>query len=1342
MNRDGDLVCTPVGIEVRQVTTATLNSQWFHFNDPEYLSWVDKGRKLLPLLKNERLFFRGETEKWRKDVGRSAYQLLGINPDGTYSVTIPDVVIVPDRFEFRNLNATWNPATKTIDAKATLLIHNGWEITVEVALIQHQLNRVSVEVAGMNIPLGQTGVVVQKIKAELNGFAEADSEPTTFSGTLGVTFGPGVKVNLPGWLGGGAFEGALVGLEGSILVNEEQFTLSGHAYLVHEEVASIDASLSVFLEEKRLEGTFSGSMIAGLIQSTASASLSRVARMEVLDAAGSASITVPKDVWFLGGTVLASAGYRIHFSNDHNPANDSLRVSGKVLGFRPVELEVTFDGRHRLLGVEKVPVAAVARASLLGFASRAESASVDDCLLVVSWLDDAQNPMGVLVLPDGTRITEAQMGDRSDMAVATELCTPRQRVYTLSYTPSQIAGWSVEMTGVTGPISQEIAVFCQQPEFSFDSIIGGGGQPVTLAYSLSDDDSVPTVSLYIDDDKQGFDGRLIAAGLTASQSPYIWNPTNLAAGSYYIYAVVEDGSSVPVMVYHESPITIETAPALDISDDQGNATDQFIRFATRASSDWTPEAHRFRLTNAGTAPLEISVTAPVVSDPSAFDMEFVDSTGQQLPMQLTVLEPGVTVDVQLTFVAETPGIKDGEFCLETNDPAQPTVVLTARGVFVDPVAVIERSATALEPVVVTKAEMMNVTHGLDATSVRFLVASPTLHTYGSIRTEADQIVFEPYSGVSNRSIFTYTLIDGQGRTAQCAVSVTKEGNTPPIADAGWFYTVTEGGSVVLSAAGSSDNEQSTASLTFAWDFDSDGTYDDATGISPTFSAAGISGPVTRTIGLRVTDNEGASHTDTAQIAVTQFKPIDLGIVDFSQIGGLDLSHGNVWYQFKSTRAGHLTAIASAATGDAAAALYASQTGPPLAVSDAATGRLDYSCQAATTYLLKITGDSTDAALTIANLVTTTGTEIQVFGTDNADAFTFAPTGSYQVTINGVQYDFDDTQYQTIVFNGGLGDDTVALAGGADKEIARFFPDHGTFGENGFLVTVNDVIGITAHGGGGPDEAYLYDSVGDDIFVSHKGYGSLSGQSFTLETFDFMYNYAYATTRNGGSDLARMEDTSGADKFKFDWPQTGQFFGKMYGGGTYYNRAKNFEQIEAIMTEGRNTVCLFDSQGNDTFYGQRDQSRLVGTGFDVSVSGYNTLTAFASTGFDTAHFEDSGEDDSTRARPHKVTFWGGADANPTYQIVARKFDEYHLQAVHGGNDRAKLHDTAFADHVHAAGDTASFYKNTDGLDLLYQAIGFDWVRLYATDNGAHDTLKKEDPIDFDLLYDQTLWEAVP
>jgi hypothetical protein len=489
-----------------------------------------------------------------------------------------------------------------------------------------------------------------------------------------------------------------------------------------------------------------------------------------------------------------------------------------------------------------------------------------------------------------------------------------------------------------------------------------------------------------------------------------------------------------------------------------------------------------------------------------------------------------------------------------------------------------------------------------------------------------------------------------------------------------------------------------------------------------------------------------SNSDDAEIFLSKSKtPFALGTVDFLSIGPADPAAGKLWYELEAANDALLTAeLVQPESPSSVGLALADADGRFLAESSVVDGnpRLEVAASAGTTYYLLVDSAGGAIDLSIANLVSLADDAVQVAGTSEPDEFLCERGSQIIVTVNGVKYRLANNQYTSVAFDGGAGNDKATLTGSLDGEVAHLYPHRGTFGNEGFMVTVNEVGEIVTHGGGGEDVAYLYDSPGDDTFISRKGYGKLSGKGFKLETFDFMYNYGYATTRDGGRDVAHMEDTSSSDKFKFDWPKPDQFFGKMYGGGVYYNRAKFFEQILATMTGEKDTARLFDSTENDTFHGQKDRSRLFGPGFDVIVSGYDTLAAYAHNGRDIAYLEDSDDDDTARARPHKVTLWGGDYADPTYEVMARQFDEYHIEGKHAGFDRAKLHDTVLNDHVDTSGSTASLYTNAGELDLLYEIAAFDWVRLYATSNGSKDTLRKQDPLDFELVYEKTSWEEVP
>ena len=492
------------------------------------------------------------------------------------------------------------------------------------------------------------------------------------------------------------------------------------------------------------------------------------------------------------------------------------------------------------------------------------------------------------------------------------------------------------------------------------------------------------------------------------------------------------------------------------------------------------------------------------------------------------------------------------------------------------------------------------------------------------------------------------------------------------------------------------------------------------------------------------------------ILPTSIEPIDLGTVDYRQLGGLDVSQGDIWYQLETTHAGELTATASASSGDVVAELYLPEMGTPLATSQAVGGeqRLDFTVQAGETYLVKLAGDSASTEVTLANLVNIDGSVAQAFGTDGADTFEFAPTGSYRITVKGVEYHLDDTSGvpETVSFDGGLGRDSAVFFGSAADESARFFTGSGEFysgSENydaaGFFVdvTCEDLIG---HSGGGRDFVKMYDSPGDDLLSTTPAMITLVGPGYSHTAHDFYVSLGYATNRDGGdrsggNDEAVMLDSAESDKFKLDWSDAEQFFTKLYGG-SYYTRAKNFESIDAAASTGSDLAVILSSPIDDEFFLQKDAGRFSNARTNVEYTHFNTVLAYAGDGNDIAHLEDSAGDDTVRARPHKVMLWSGEYETPEYMLTARKFDEYHLEGKHGGFDRAKLHDTALSDYFHGSGDSASLYQNDDELKLLYEVTAFEWVRLYSTDTGRQDTIEKEDPLNFELVYDESMWEEVP
>ena len=82
----------------------------------------------------------------------------------------------------------------------------------------------------------------------------------------------------------------------------------------------------------------------------------------------------------------------------------------------------------------------------------------------------------------------------------------------------------------------------------------------------------------------------------------------------------------------------------------------------------------------------------------------------------------------------------------------------------------------------------------------------------------------------------------------------------PIADAGCHYFADEGTTITLNASGSYDPDGTIVS--YAWDLDDDGLYDDASGVTAAFSSTGPPAHVK----VKVTDQHG--YTDTSSTWVT------------------------------------------------------------------------------------------------------------------------------------------------------------------------------------------------------------------------------------------------------------------------------------------------------------------------------------------------------------------------------------------------------------------------------------------------------------------------------------------
>jgi hypothetical protein len=137
----------------------------------------------------------------------------------------------------------------------------------------------------------------------------------------------------------------------------------------------------------------------------------------------------------------------------------------------------------------------------------------------------------------------------------------------------------------------------------------------------------------------------------------------------------------------------------------------------------------------------------------------------------------------------------------------------------------------------------------------------------------------PVSGLTPSTTYTVRAYATNNKGTSYSASqtfTTGTPNRPPTAVAGGPYSISEGQGVSLSAAGSSDPDND--ALTYSWDVDGDGTYGDATGATPTLSAAQVAalglgdGPDSASVRVRVSDGALTTTSNATTLTISNVAP--------------------------------------------------------------------------------------------------------------------------------------------------------------------------------------------------------------------------------------------------------------------------------------------------------------------------------------------------------------------------------------------------------------------------------------------------------------------------------------
>ena len=279
-----------------------------------------------------------------------------------------------------------------------------------------------------------------------------------------------------------------------------------------------------------------------------------------------------------------------------------------------------------------------------------------------------------------------------------------------------------------------------------------------------------------------------------------------------------------------------------------------------------------------------------------------------------------------------------------------------------------------------------------------------------------------------------------------------------------------------------------------------------------------------------------------------------------------------------------------------------------------------------------------------------------------------------------------------------------------------------------------VESVTFDGGHGYDLAILDDSTGNDTLIAEASHAVFSnsdrtpGFTVTMDGFEELHAYAKA----GGTDKALLYDSDTNDKFK---SEPAKNYAKMYGG-RMYTRVKFFDVVEAFSSGDNDLARLFDTTGNDVFEGQQDVSWFRTDAFDVGVHNFRRVIAYAGEGgHDEATLTDSVLADELHLKNHKSEIFDLKTKGEIYKITARRFDTIYGDASSGdGYDKVEACETPRDNHVEAADDWARLWSQKSELELVYDILAFEFVKVRAS-TGGNDTAKITEPLQFDLIFEE-------
>ncbi|MFT7630527.1 MAG: subtilisin family serine protease [Mariniblastus sp.] len=458
--------------------------------------------------------------------------------------------------------------------------------------------------------------------------------------------------------------------------------------------------------------------------------------------------------------------------------------------------------------------------------------------------------------------------------------------------------------------------------------------------------------------------------------------------------------------------------------------------------------------------------------------------------------------------------------------------------------------------------------------------------------------------------------------------------------------------------------------------------------------------------INVISNSGAgigSNGPTEAGSETASGVIDWGVIVSKQFSGQQIN-GSQTFELTTVRNGLLTIEGGVPAGDSLRVeVYDSQM-RLVGTTQSNNGelRLDVNATKGEKFFVKAIGNTDDASFRASNLISLTSGNLFVHGTDKSDSISVDASHGFDIEVNGVHFQFAQSEIQHITVIGHAGNDSIELQLGSENDRVNTRTNGFSAANSKFSFNAFSFETASVDGGGGNDLVSMIGSARNDSVVSGMENGKYTTRLTTGQT----------TASATGFELVHIVQTQGSNAASFTGTQGNDLFVsrgerswlKMDIGTTLI--VDGYDSIHVKGGGGTDYANLFDSAGNDRFVLSPRAASLTTGSYEIVIGNISRINAFSTSGHDSVTFNDSSGDDIFNHRAGLSILNGNR-----FTSLASGFADVHVNST-GGNDFAQIYDTSGNDLFYSdAGDTEMVATN-----LNVATKGFKQVNLIANHGG--------------------------